>query len=219
MNTTAAFLRVEGCVVPRSATFASAWLGANSQNMSDRLTRLGSLAVTAPLQAAGFVDATMANRLTWMPVRGMSEDRLIILGEEYWATWIEDALLDVGRQLIQRARREGRRVVLVSDHLRCMIDPLRETVGADELLANTMSFRDGRATGRLEEPVMARFGGRALEDYAAKHGIDLTRSIAYGSTRADATLLAGVGEACVVNPSVGLARVADELGWPVLEES
>lgn len=206
-------------MIPRSATFASAWLGANSQNMSERLTRLGTLAVTAPLQAFGAVDATMANRLTWMPVRGMSEDRLLILGEEYWATWVEDALLDVGRQLVQRARRDGRRVVLISDHLRCMIEPLKEAVGADELLANTMAFREGKATGRLEEPVLARFGGRALEDYADKHGIDLTRSVAYGSTRADATLLAGVGEACVVNPSMGLARVADELGWPVLEES
>jgi phosphoserine phosphatase len=206
-------------MVSRSATFASAWLGANSQSMNDRLTRLGSLAVTAPLQAVGWVDATMANRLTWMPVRGMSEDRLLILGEEYWATWLEDALLDVGRTLIKRARSEGRRVVLISDHLRCMIDPLQEAVGADDLLANTMSFRDGKATGRLVDPVMARFGGRALEDYADKQGIDLTRSVAYGSTRADATLLAGVGEACVVNPSIGLARVADELGWPVLEET
>jgi phosphoserine phosphatase len=149
----------------------------------------------------------------------MSEDRLMFLGEEYWATWVEDALLDVGRRLIKRARQDGRRVVLVSDHLRCLIAPLKATVGADELLANTMSFREGRATGRLEDPVMARFGGRVLEDYADKHGIDLSRSVAYGSTRADATLLAGVGEACVVNPNVGLARVADDLGWPVLEES
>ena len=219
MNNTAAFLRVEGCLVPRSATFASAWLGANSQNMTDRLARLASLALTAPLQAAGAVDATTANRLTWMPVRGMSEDRLFVLAEEYWATWVEDAMLDVGHRLVKRARQAGRRVVLVSDHLRCLIEPLMAHVEADELLANRMTFRDGKATGRLDEPVMARFGGRALEDYASKHGIDLSRSIAYGSSRADATLLAGVGEACVVNPSLGLARVAEDLGWPILEET
>ena len=212
----AAFFRVEGTLLRRPTALAAAWLATNSQKLSSRLTRLGSVALGAPLAWAG-VDPTAAARVTWMGLRGMSEDRLVVLGEEYWATWLEDDLRPVGEDLVRQARRGGRRIVLVSDNLDVVVEPLAELIGADLVVANRMELRSGRATGRLEEPVVARFGGQRLKDFAAHNGIDLAQSMAYGAAEADAALLAAAGLPCAVHPDRGLRRMARDLDWPILE--
>ena len=53
-----------------------------------------------------------------------------------------------------------------------------------------MELRNGRATGRLEDPVVGRLGGQWLRDFAAEHDLDLSRSCAYGARDADVPLLA-----------------------------
>ena len=212
----AAFFRVEGTLLRRPTALAAAWLATNSQRLASRLTRLGSVALGAPLAWSG-ADPTTAARVTWMGLRGMSEDRLVILGEEYWATWLDDDVRPVGEDLVRQARRDGRRIVLVSDNLDVVMQPLAERLGADLLVANRMELRGGRATGRLAEPVVARFGGQRLKDFAADQGLDLARSTAYGAAEADSALLAAAGLPCAVHPDRGLRRMARDLDWPILE--
>ena len=98
---TAAFIRVEGALLGRPTLLAAGWLAANSQEMTHRVTRLGAVALAAPFAFGG--DATVATRMAWMGLRGMSEDRIVILGEEYWSLYLEDSLLGLGLDLVQRA--------------------------------------------------------------------------------------------------------------------
>ena len=42
----AAFFRLEGALTPRTAEIAAAWLALNSQQIAQRLTRLGAAAYT-----------------------------------------------------------------------------------------------------------------------------------------------------------------------------
>ncbi|MFT5453932.1 MAG: phosphoserine phosphatase [Myxococcota bacterium] len=212
----AAFFRVEGTLLRRPTALAAAWLAANSQTLSARIGRLGAVALGAPLSFIG-TDPTAASRITWMGLRGMSEDRLVVLGEEYFATWLDGDVRPVGEGLVRTAQRDGRRVVLVSDNLDAVVLPLVERLGADLLVANRMEIRNGRATGRLAEPVVARFGGRRLTEFADRHGLDLSRSTAYGAAEADTALLAGAGLPCAVHPDRGLRRMARDLDWPILE--
>lgn len=211
----AAFFRVEGALVNRSAAFAAAWLAANSQQLTQRITRLGAVALSRPVQLAG--DPTLASRLAWMGLRGTSEDRLVVLGEEFYELYLRDQVRPVARDLLDQARRAGRSIVLVSDNLDVIVRPLAEELGADELLCNRLELRNGRATGRLADPVVGRLGGQRLKELAVQRGLDLASSCAYGAHEVDAALLSAIGLPCALHPDRALRRVARDLDWPVVE--
>ena len=83
----AAFFRAEGVLLSRGVLAATAYYAANAQKFSERALRLGVVALSAPLQGLlGQNDRTLANRLAFLAARGMSEDRLAELGEEYGVT-------------------------------------------------------------------------------------------------------------------------------------
>jgi len=212
---TAAFIRVEGALLGRPTLLAAGWLAANSQEMTHRVTRLGAVALSAPFAFGG--DATVATRMAWMGLRGMSEDRIVILGEEYWSLYLEDSLLGLGLDLVQRARAEGREIVLVSDNLDTVVGPLARKLRADHLFCNRMELRDGVATGRLVEPVISRVGGAWLRAFADERGVDLGSSCAYGTSGLDSMMLSAVGLPCAVQPDRALRRMARDLDWPVME--
>jgi putative phosphoserine phosphatase/1-acylglycerol-3-phosphate O-acyltransferase len=214
-HSAAAFFRVEGPLVQRSAAVAAAWLAANSQQMSQRIARLGAVALAAPLSLGR--DATTATRMAWMGLRGMSADRLEVLGEEYFETHLRDHIRPVGRDLLARARREKLEIVLVSDHLDCIVRPLAASLNVSMVVANRMELRNHKATGRLEDPVVGRLGGTWLRNFAQQHDIDLQRSCAYGAHDTDVPLLSSVGLPCAVHPDRGLRAAARDLDWPVVE--
>jgi phosphoserine phosphatase len=214
----AAFFRLEGVLLSRPPQLAAGWLAANDQRLRGRVGRLGALAAATPF-ALGLGDVGTGARLTWMGLRGLSEDRIEVLGEEYWATWLADHLRPTGVDLVERARREGLAVVLLSDHIEPIARHAAKALKADHLLANRPELRNGRATGRLVDPVVAHFGGRPLRDFAAQHDLDLAASRAYGSAASDQVLLSALPWPCAVHPDRVLRRVARELDWPVVEAS
>ena len=218
MTRPAAFFRLEGVLVTRPAGLAAAWLAANAQHLRGRLGRLSTVVASAPFQL-GFGDPAVGARLAWMGLRGMSEDRLEVLGEEYWETTLADTLRAAGVGLVNQARKDGHAIVLVADHIEPIARHAAKAIGADHLVANRMELRDGEATGRLLSPVTARFGGRPLRDFVDAQGLDLSSSRAYGSSSADQVLLAAIPWPCAVHPDRGLRRVATDLDWPVVENA
>lgn len=208
----AAFFRVEGTLLTRPTAQTVGWLAANAQEFGSRFTRLAGLGMALPVWAA---DPGLGRRLSWAALRGMSEDRLHVLGEEYALTHL-DAIRPVGRDLFERAKREHDRVVLVSDNLDVVVRHVAEQLGADDLICNRMELRGGRATGRLVDPVVGSLSGTELRAYAAEHGLDLARCCGYGAASEDAVLLSAVGLPCAVAPDRALRRLATTHRWPVV---
>ena len=69
-------------------------------------------------------------------------------------------------------------------------------------------------TGRMRGEHMS--GGRklrAVTELAARYGMDLAQSYAYGDTPGDLRMLEGVGHGIAVNPTRQLARLARARGW------
>jgi phosphoserine phosphatase len=56
---------------------------------------------------------------------------------------------------------------------------------------------------------------RTLQTSAMRHQLDLASCYAYGDSTDDRAMLEAVGHPAVVNPSPGLARVAEKRGWPM----
>lgn len=216
---TAAFFRVEGTLTERPALATAAWLAANAQTFGERFARLGNVALAAPLALAGeLATGSMATRMTWMGVRGMSEDRLVVLSEEYFETYLEDSIVEVGTELVEAARRDGRRIILISDNIDLVMQPLADKLGADDLICNRLEMRKQKATGRLEDPVIGgNVAGQWARSFATEHSIDLDTSWAYGARGGDSLLLSAIGRPCAVNPDRQLRRIARDHDWPVLD--
>ena len=217
----AAFFRIEGTLVQRSTLSTAAWLAANAQGIGERFARLGNVALAAPLAFAGeLATGAAATRVTWMGLRGMTEDRLVLLSEDYFEQYLSDSIVEVGRELVRKARRLDRRIVLISDNIDLVMRPVAELLEADDLICNRLEMRKGKATGRLEDPVIGgNVTGQWARAFAEEHDIDLSASWAYGATAVDSLLLSAIGQPCVVNPDRQLRRLAKDHDWPVVDES
>jgi phosphoserine phosphatase len=219
-SNTAAFVRVEGILLARGVLSAAAYLAANAKKFGERALRLGLVAVAAPVHGLlGQTDRGLAHRLANLALRGMSEDRVAVLCEEYAEDVLKDKLLDQGTELLRRLQAEGHRVVLISDNIAPIMEPLaRHLKHYDELHCNKIEFEDGEATGKLLEPILgSNIGGRWLDDYAAAHQLDLRRCYAFGAHGPDMLLLSRVGKPCAVNPDFVLRRSAKDADWPIIE--
>jgi putative phosphoserine phosphatase / 1-acylglycerol-3-phosphate O-acyltransferase len=215
----AAFFRVEGPLVRAPSLRSAAWFTMNAQDVAGRVTRLGGVALATGLRFAGSLgEAQLVQRAAWMGLRGMSEDRVAFLGEEYFERFIEPNVLELGRELVDEARRQGHRIVLLSESIGPVVDRLQALFRADDLICNNLEMRGGRATGRLTEPVIGgALSGNWARHWASEHAVDLTASSAYGTTGTDSMLMNVIGRPCAVNPDRRLRRIARDLDWPVVD--
>lgn len=115
---------------------------------------------------------------------------------------------------IEEHRAAGHRTVLVTGSLGLFTAPLAPLF--DDVVASCMEERDGVLTGYLATPPLVdEARAQWLADYAARHGLDLSRSHGYGDSVSDASWLTLLGRPVAVNPDLALARVASRLFWPL----
>jgi thioester reductase-like protein len=149
------YWRVEGSLLELTTVRPIAFFTWNAQTFTERWVRRGlvfAMAVMRPfLYAANRVFAT---RVVHTVLRGVSRDRLDLLGEEYFKYRLRPELKSAGVQQLRAALDAGEEVVLVSQGLEQVMRPLAQNLGVRWLIANRMEFRDGIATGRLLEPVI-----------------------------------------------------------------
>lgn len=121
---------------------------------------------------------------------------------------------------IERHRRAGDTIAIVSSSSSYVCELVAEQVGASEVLANRVEVHDGLVTGRLLGPTC--YGEGKLELAAAlcaRHGTRLDDAAFYTDSIADVALLRAVGRPRVVNPDRRLYREAKDRGWPVFSWS
>ncbi len=149
------YWRVEGSLLELTTVRPIAFFTWNGQTFIERWMRRGLVLVMAVLRP--FLYATnrvFATRVVHTVLRGVSRDRLDLLGEEYFQYKLKPQLKPAGVQGLQRLIDSGVAVVLVSQGLDHVMAPLARHLGAKWLIANRLEFRDGIATGRLLDPVV-----------------------------------------------------------------
>ncbi|MCB9667029.1 MAG: haloacid dehalogenase-like hydrolase [Myxococcales bacterium] len=204
----AVFCRVEGILTTRTRAFALAWCIGNSQRLRHRIGRIAQFAAEDWLGA----------RHRFSALRGMSKDRLTILGAQFCHRFIIPEVSAKHTQLLAQACLEQSRLVLISDHVDIIIAPLARLLGAAHVVCNRLEYQNGFATGRLREPIVkAAISLAALETLAQEEHIDLSKSVAYGKSGPDRVLLAKVGKPCAVRPDWRLRQVALRRAWPVVD--
>lgn len=155
-------------------------------------------------------------RLKKLYLAGKRPAEIEPLAEAFCRTHLIPRLSAEAMDQVDRHRRAGHRLVLITGSLECLIKPMAEFLRVETVIAARLEEGLSGYTGRLLPPLPYADGKRALiEAHAKEHGVDLSASYAYGDSPGDVELLEVVGHPTVVNPIRGMARIAKHRGWPV----
>jgi thioester reductase-like protein len=179
------YWRVEGSLLDLTVVRPVAFFTWNAQTFAERFRRRGLIFVMALLRPFLYsTNRKFATRVAHTVLRGVTRDRLDLLGEEYFDYKLRPRLKENGVKQVKDLIESGADVVLVSQALEQIMRPLARHLGVRHIVANRLEFREGVATGRLLEPVIrprgafARFrenmpDGRRAPKTLARH-LDIT---------------------------------------------
>jgi thioester reductase-like protein len=162
------YWRVEGSLLDLTVVEPVAFFTWNAQTFSERFRRRGLIFLMALLRPFLYsTNRKFATRVVHSVLRGVTRDRLDLLGEEYFQYKLKPLLKLSGVEKVQEMVRTGAEVVLVSQALDHVMRPLAQHLGVKRIVANRLEFRDGMATGRLLEPVIRPRG--AFAKFSEEH--------------------------------------------------
>ncbi|MBN1413314.1 MAG: HAD-IB family hydrolase [Spirochaetales bacterium] len=139
------------------------------------------------------------------------------LYDEYFQSTLQYTIYDEMKKEIERHRREGRKLVLISSSVDLIVSRFRDHLNFDKYYAARLEKKDCLYTGEILGRV---FNGRrkaeAVREFAEAEKIDLKKSYAYGDYRDDRYMLELVGHPVAVNPDKTLKQIAGERGWAIM---
>jgi alcohol-forming fatty acyl-CoA reductase len=213
-----AFYDLDGTLVDLNLVHAAVFILANLGEWSGRVKYLLGFAGRLPqLYVAEQRDRRLLNAVLFQAFKGVSRDRLEVLGEEYCERVLLRHLYPQARELVDANRAAGLEAVLVTGSPDFIIAPLARHLKISDFAANRLIFNGGLATGRLRTPVMAAEDkAQWCEAYAAAHGFLLDSCWGYADSYYDLPFLARMGHAVAVNPDRRLAAAARSRQWPII---
>ncbi len=149
------YWRVEGSLLELTTVRPIAFFSWNSQTYGSRLVRRSlvlSMALLRPFLYAA--NRKAATRIVHAVLRGITRDRLDLLGDEEFEYKLKPLLKPEGVRHLKALQATGANVVLVSQGLEHVMRPLARHLGVRWIIANRLDFRDGVSTGRLMSPVI-----------------------------------------------------------------
>jgi len=151
----AVYWRVEGSLLDLTTVQPVAFFTWNAQTFIARMVRRGLVFLMAALRPFLYAaNRVFATRVVHSVLRGVSRDRLDLLGDEYFQYKLKPFLKPDGVTHLKRLQTSGAEIVLVSQGLDHVMAPLARYLGVKWVVANRLEFRDGVATGRLIAPVI-----------------------------------------------------------------
>lgn len=154
-------------------------------------------------------------------LHGSSISDLDELGERLFVQHVQKRIYPEMRALVRAHLARGHTVVLSSSALTVQVEPVAKFLGIENILSNKFETDDdGLITGEVLTPIIWGPGkARAVQAFAAKNGVDLTKSYFYADGDEDVSLMYLVGNPRPTNPGGKMEAVAVKRGWPVLKFS
>lgn len=217
---TAAFYDMDGTLIRGNVTNHYLYFAQRDPNLDRRMRRLAELTIKGPyFWAIDRIDRRTFNEVFYRCYEGLSDDRLTVLGEEFFEEVLKKRMFPGVQRLIDGDRALGRELVLLSGAIEQVAKPVGRFLGIPTVVASKLEFAmNNLATGKLIPPVLAGpEKSQFVRRFAEERGIDLEHSTAYADDAADLPLLSIVGRPVAVNPDLRLRTTARSHRWPVLE--
>jgi HAD superfamily hydrolase (TIGR01490 family) len=215
----AAYFDVDGTLTATNLLQPTFYYLANQAHLWSSAAVVGRALLQGPLMAlAELRDRRLFNEMLFAHYQGMSEDRMKVLSEEVFEQVIRPRLFKGARALLEKYHQAGMEVVLVTGSLDCTIKYLAEHIGADDVIANKLEYKEGYATGKLLRPVVAGPEKSGLiVAHARARGYDLMSCHALSDSYSDVPMLSVVGHPACIRPDSRLRRLAETYDWPILD--
>ena len=207
-----AFFDVDGTLISTNVVDAYAYYVFHRGTIFGTAQRLIRGLAMAPLYAL----TDRMNRKAFN--RGLSEDRLVELAQDLCDKVLKPAVYPGALDIIAECRKAGCKIVLCTGAIDITMRPLQEYLGADDLIANSLQFVEGFATGKVIPPIVEGANkANRVREYCVRHGLRLDLSHAYSDSLSDYPMLTVVGRPTVVNPDRRLRSHARAYEWPILD--
>jgi HAD superfamily hydrolase (TIGR01490 family) len=200
------------------------------------LRRSSALALAPAFRAAGLISRSqLAKAAAWqvmfalrgashdavrratvdglMVLRGFTPEELTALVADSMERSLRPLVYAESLDLVERHRRRGEPVYIVSATLQEIVQAIADDLGFDGALGTVCEVVDGRYTGRPIRPLHAENKAGCI----AELGHDLVASTAYSDSHTDLPFLEAVGHPVAVNPDRALRRIATARRWPILD--
>lgn len=149
------------------------------------------------------------------PLTGRSRETLEEIVKAAWDRYIKHDLYPQAVGYIAACRNRGVPIILASTSFDIILQPLADELSADETIASTLEFTDGRATGWISSgPCYAEEKARRIGSTLEKIGVAPERCAFYTDSFHDLPSLELVGYPVAVHPDVALRRIANRRAWP-----
>ena len=214
-----AFFDVDGTLVSTNVVHAYAHYVVNRGTIFGTARRLFEGLAMAPIYAvADAYNRKVFNELFYRAYKGLSEDRLIELADDLTEKVLGPAVYPGARDIIEECRRAGCKIVFCTGAIDITMRPLAKLLGADDLIANSLQFVEGFATGKVIPPIVeGAHKARRIRDYCIEQGMKLDLSHAYSDSFSDYPMLTVVGRPTAVNADAQLRSAARAYEWPIVD--
>jgi HAD superfamily hydrolase (TIGR01490 family) len=176
------------------------------------------------IEAAAWQVLFMLRGASHQSVRRAAEDGLLLLRghtpedmrdlvAESMETVLRPLVYAQSLDLVERHRRRGERVYIVSATLQEIVQAIADDLGFDGALGTVCEVVDGAYTGTAIRALHAE----AKADCIRTLDHDLAASTAYSDSHTDLPFLEAVGHPVAVNPDRALRKIAAARDWPILE--
>lgn len=166
---------------------------------------------------AGTLDMQAFLEFALRPLRDNPPETLLAWRERFLQECIEPMMLPRASALLDRHRRNGDRLLIITATNRFITQPIAERLGVTELLATEPEMEGDRYTGRVAGTPCFREGKvTRLRQWAADTGEDPARAYFYSDSSNDLPLLELVSRPCAVDPDPQLRETASARNWPVI---
>ncbi len=209
-----AFFDLDGTVI--SVNSASLWIRREYELGRIGASRLVEAALWFSLYRVGLTRMESALHRAAATLKGASEEQLAQETRQFWEERVKVSIRHGARRAVDRHRRRGDRIVLLTSSSPYISAPAVEDLGMDDFVCTRFQVHGGRLTGRILLPIC--YGPGKLQRaraYADQLDEDLGEATFYTDSMADRQVLEAVGHPVCVSPDPRLARLARRSGWLV----
>lgn len=149
---------------------------------------------------------------------GLEHETVAALAREFVASDLSTRLYTPCVLRLRRHQQAGDRIVLLSGTLDVIAQPLAAHLAIERVVATTCSRRGDRFTAAPPEQHPFGQEKRLLAERLCREYLTgLEDTVAYADSAHDLPLLEAVGRPVAVRPDPGLARVARDRGWEIID--
>ncbi|MCJ8341225.1 MAG: HAD-IB family hydrolase [Pseudomonadales bacterium] len=151
------------------------------------------------------------------PLAMLKKAEIEQLAVEFVAAKMRQWIYPEARELLRELSLQGHRIVIISATVAFIVRAIAKELGVEDVIGIDLQEVNGQYTGAIKGVPSYREGKvTRLQQWLQEHRQSLTQAHFYSDSINDLPLLELVDTPVVTNPDTGLAKIANERNWQLL---